>query len=66
VEVHRLALDEHLAVVEPDDSAEQLDERRLARAVLAHQGADLAGAQLDVAVAQRVHRAVALGRPHER
>ena len=37
------AVDEHLAGVAPDHAAEDLDERGLARAVLAHQRAHLAG-----------------------
>ena len=54
------AVDEHLAGVGPDDAAEELDQRRLAGAVLAHQRPHLAGAQRDVAVAQRAHGAVGL------
>jgi hypothetical protein len=61
-EVHDLAVDEHLAAVEPDHAGEQLDERRLARAVLPHQRADLAGPQGDRAVAQRLDGAVGLHR----
>ena len=45
VEVDRLAVDAHLPAVAPDDAAQHLDQRRLAGAVLAHQRADLAGAQ---------------------
>ena len=43
-----------------DDAGQQPDEGGLAGAVLADQRADLAGAQRDVAVAQRAHRAVGL------
>ena len=60
VEVDRLAVDEHLAGVAADDAAEHLDERRLAGAVLADQRAHLAGAEAEVAVAQRADGAVGL------
>ena len=58
--IDRGAVDEHLAVVAPDHAAEDLDQRRLAGAVLAHERADLTGAQRDVAVVQRADRAVRL------
>src|SRR5580693_7903645 len=43
------------------DSREDLDERRLARAVVAHQRHDFAGAHVEIDVGQRRDRAKALG-----
>ena len=43
LELHRLALDEHLAAVGVVHAAEDLHQRRLARAVLAEQRVGLAG-----------------------
>ena len=42
-EVHRLALPDDLAAVGLPDAGDRLDQRRLARAVVADQGGDLAG-----------------------
>ncbi len=50
------------AVVESVDAADALDERRLARAVVAEQREDLAAMDLQVHVLQRQDRAEALGR----
>ncbi len=50
-------------VVEPVDAADALDERRLAGAVVAEQGEDLARVDLEVHVLERQDRAEALGRP---
>ena len=60
VEVDRRAAHEHLAAVAAHDAAEDLDERRLAGAVLAHEPAYLAGPDGQVAVAQRADGAVGL------
>jgi hypothetical protein len=57
----RRAVDEQLAVVGPHDAAQELDQRRLAGAVLPQQRPHLARAQRDVRVAQRLHGAVGLG-----
>ena len=58
--IDRRSVHEHAPVVEPRDAAEQLHERRLAGAVLAHERAHLAGAQRERAVLERVDRAVGL------
>ena len=47
-EVHRLALEEHLARVDVEVAREGLDEGRLAGAVVADQGDDLAGVDVEV------------------
>jgi hypothetical protein len=57
-----LPSDAHRAVVQARDAAEQLHQRRLAGAVLAHERPDLAGAQSDRSIPQRTHGAVGLGR----
>ena len=56
-----LAVQEHLARVLLLEAAEDLDQRRLAGAVVAEQAEHLALAQVQVDVAQRGHRAEALG-----
>ena len=52
-EAHRLALPQHLAGIGRQHARHDLHERRLARAVLAHQQMHLPGLDLQVAVAQR-------------
>ena len=56
------AVHQELALVGPDVPREDVDERRLARAVVAHEADDLARVQPQADVAQGRHRAVALGR----
>ena len=63
VDPHRLAVEPDLAVVGLHDAREDLDQRRLAGAVVAEQREDLALAQLERDVAQRGRRAVLLARP---
>ena len=53
----RLAAEAHLAGVGPKDPGEDLDQRRLAGAVLADERMRLAGAAIEADVAQRVHAA---------
>jgi len=55
------AADQDSAGVVPDCAGQNLDQRRLAGAVGAHQGVHLAGQQRKRRVAQRRHGAVALG-----
>ena len=50
-----LALDDDLASVGLDDAGEHLHQRRLAGAVLSHQGVDFAGAQVEARAAKRLH-----------
>ena len=52
---HGLALDEDLALVRVVEAVEDAHQRRLARAVLAEQRVDLAGAQVEVDVVVREH-----------
>jgi hypothetical protein len=52
VERHRLAVEQHAAGVGAVHTGEDLDQRRLARAVLADQGVRLAGAELEVRATQ--------------
>ena len=54
-QVHRLAVDEHRAVVGRVDAADNLDERALARAVFAHDGMDLSRQEFHGDVMQRPH-----------
>ena len=58
---HVAALDPVLALVALDGAGEDLDQRALAGAVLAGEAVDLAGAQLERDVLERLDRAVALG-----
>ena len=60
VEDRLLAVEQEAAGVGPVHAREDLDERRLAGAVLADEAVHLAGEQLDVAVLERVHGAEAL------
>src|SRR6266545_2371811 len=60
VEADRLAVQEDLALVGDEGARERLDEGRLAGAVVADDGLDLAGEQLEVAAVQGGHLAVAL------
>ena len=62
VEDDLLAVDQHPPAVGPVHAGEDLDERRLAGAVLADERVRLAAAQLDPAVLERAHRAEALAR----
>ena len=54
------------AGVGPHDAAQHLDQRRLPRAVLAEQGVDLAGPQVEIDPGQRHHAAEPLGHAAER
>jgi hypothetical protein len=60
--VHGLALPDDLAARRLPDSRDRLDQRRLAGAVVAHQGGDLAGRDVEVDVGQCPYRAEVL--PH--
>ena len=60
-EAHRRAVDQDLALGRLVDAGEDLDQRRLAGAVVAEEAMDLAGIDLDVDVAERDHRAEMLG-----
>ena len=62
VDVHRLALEEDLALVERVDPGDALDQRRLAGAVVADQRHDLAARHVEVAPRQRLHGAEAASR----
>ena len=53
----RLAVDEHGALVGPLEAGEDLDQRRLAGAVVAEQADHLAGTDADRHVGERHHRA---------
>jgi hypothetical protein len=53
-DLHRLAVQQHLAAVLAVDTGQDLHQRGLARAVLAHQGMDLAGAQVELHPVQRL------------
>ena len=55
------AADKKLAIVRPDQSAENLDQRRLARAVLAEQGVDLATLHVEACASKRDRGAESLG-----
>jgi hypothetical protein len=52
---HRLAVQQQLASVGREHAGEQLDQRRLAGAVLAHQRVHLSGAQAQAHAVQRQH-----------
>ena len=54
VDRHLLAFDEDLALLGDVDAAQHLDQRGLARAVLAQQRVDLAGQQLEVHALKRL------------
>ena len=56
------AVDLDGAGIQAVHAADALDQRRLARAVVAEQGEDLAAVDVQVDVVQREHRAEALGR----
>ena len=60
-EADRGAVDQDLAVGRLVDAGEDLDQRRLAGAVVAEEAMDLAGIDLDVDVAERDDRAEMLG-----
>ena len=60
-EAHRLAGQADLAVVGLDHARDDLDQRRLAGAVLAQHGVDRAGAAGEVDLLERPHAAIALG-----
>ena len=57
----RLAVEQHAALVGRDDARHDLDQRRLAGAVLAEDRVNAAGLDHEVGVLQRAHAAVALG-----
>ena len=54
-DLDRLAFQQDLAVIGLVDAGQDLHQRRLAGAVLAHQGVHLAGAQFQPGVVQRAH-----------
>jgi len=58
--VDRLAVEEHPALVGRDDAGHDLDQRRLARAVLAQHRVDAAGLDGELGVLERAHAPVAL------
>ena len=60
VDVDRLALEEDLALVERVDPDDALDQRRLAGAVVADEGHDLAPAHLEVDAVERLDRSEGL------
>src|SRR5262249_9541844 len=60
LEVHRLAVEQDLALVGDRRARQRLDERRLAGAVVADDGEELAGAPLEVGAVERGDVAVAL------
>ena len=64
-EAHRLAVEPQLALVERERAGDRLDERRLARAVLAHERVHLAGEHAEVDAVDRGIRPEAHGRPGE-
>ena len=63
VDRDRLALEEDLAAVDRVDARHALDQRRLAGAVVADEGGDLAGTHREVDLVQHLHRAEALVDP---
>ena len=60
VKLDRLSVQKHLAFVGNERAGQRLDERGLARAVVADDGEDLAGQQLEVGAIQRGDVTVAL------
>ena len=58
-EVHRLAVEPDLALVRVQGARERLDQRRLAGAVVADDGEDLARVELEVGAVDGGHVAVA-------
>src|SRR3990170_8620403 len=54
VDMHRLAVDLDRALVRPVDPGDDLDERGLARPVLAHERVDLAGPDREMDVLERL------------
>ena len=58
--MHDLAAEADLAGVRDHGAAERLDQRRLAGAVVADHGEDLAGIEIEVGVVERGDAAVAL------
>jgi hypothetical protein len=66
VEVDRRAGENDLALVRAVEAGEDVGERRLAGAVLAQQGVDLAGGSLEVDVLVRDDRGKALRDPAQR
>jgi hypothetical protein len=61
--VERLTVELHHALVLGIDAGDDLAQRRLAGAVLAQQGADLAGLDVHRDVVQRTHAREQLGNP---
>ena len=62
-EVHRLALEEDLALVDVQVAGERLDQRRLAGTVVADQGDDLTGVDVEVGLVQGLHPPEAAAQP---
>ena len=60
VKLDRLSVQQHLAFVGNERAGQRLDQRGLARAVVADDGEDLAGQQLEVGAIQRGDVTVAL------
>ena len=65
-EAHRLAVQRDRAGVDRVDAGQHLDQRRLAGAVLAHQGVDLAGEEPEVDVVERRDAGERLADPRHR
>ena len=63
VDRHRLAVEQHLAAVDRVDARHALDQRRLARAVVADERGDLTGPHREVDPVQHLHRAEVLVHP---
>jgi hypothetical protein len=63
VDVHQLPVEEDLARVDGMDPGDALDERRLARAVVADQGHDLARRDVEVDLVESLDRAEGLRDP---
>jgi hypothetical protein len=61
--VQRLAVQLDLAFVGRDGAADRLDQRRLAGAVVADDGEDFAGIEVEIGVIERGDAAVALDQP---
>ena len=63
VEVHRLAVEAHFAVIGNEGTGKRLDQGRLAGAVVADHRKDLARIEIEVAMIEGGHPAIALGEP---
>ncbi len=61
VEMHRPVLEHDLAGSRREVAGDDLDQRRLARAVVAHQAKHLAGLKLEIDLGQRLDRPEILG-----